>query len=142
METRRIADVFLDTGHVVALADPRDRYHAIAREWSEQVSRSQGQVVTTRAVLVEIGNILSSVKNRSFAAQYITAVERAPAFEVVPLSEKLFRRGFELFEEREDKAWGLTGCISFVAMRDRKLRDALSADGDFQQAGFNALLRS
>jgi len=40
-----------------------------------------------------------------------------------------------------DKEWGLTDCISFVAMRQRNLTEALTADSDFEQAGFKALLR-
>lgn len=43
--------------------------------------------------------------------------------------------------ERPDKSWSLTDCISFVVMRDRDIRSALTADGDFEQAGFRALLR-
>jgi predicted nucleic acid-binding protein len=31
--------------------------------------------------------------------------------------------------------------MSFTVMRDRDIRDALAHDRDFEQAGFNALLR-
>ena len=55
--------------------------------------------------------------------------------------EELFRRGFALYRERQDKSWGLTDCLSFVVMRERDIREALSADEDFEQAGFRALLR-
>jgi hypothetical protein len=39
-----------------------------------------------------------------------------------------------------DKEWGLTDCISFVVMKERKLTDALTTDHHFEQAGFKSLL--
>lgn len=143
METQnKMTDVFLDTGYVIALSDRRDRYHQRAREYAEQVSQGRGQVVTTQDVLVEIGNALASVGRRSFAAKYIRAIERADPFEVAEASPELFHRGLELYEERQDKEWGITDCISFVTMHDRGLQAALTTDRDFVQAGFTALLRS
>ena len=46
-----------------------------------------------------------------------------------------------MFADRPDKQWSLTDCISFVVMEDRGMQDALSADRDFEEAGFRALLR-
>jgi predicted nucleic acid-binding protein len=39
-----------------------------------------------------------------------------------------------------DKEWGLTDCISFVAMQERGLTNALTTDRHFTQAGFQNLL--
>jgi predicted nucleic acid-binding protein len=135
-------DVFLDTGFVVALSSQRDQHHRRARERAQQVSDERTQIVTTRDVLVEIGNALSAVGRRNFAVRYIRSIERDTSFEVVEASADLFHRGLALYDERPDKAWGLTDCISFVVMRDRDIWDALTADRDFEQAGFNALLRT
>jgi len=137
---RRMTDVFLDTGYVIALSNRKDPYHEEARERAEQISRERVQVVTTRNILVEIGNGLAAVGTRSFAARYIRAIEEADAFDVVESTPERFRRGLKLYEDRQDKSWGLTDCISFVVMRDRGIRKALSADRDFEQAGFTALL--
>lgn len=51
-----------------------------------------------------------------------------------------WRRGWDLYRQRLDKGWSLTDCISFVAMQDANLADALSADEHFRQAGFRPLL--
>jgi predicted nucleic acid-binding protein len=53
----------------------------------------------------------------------------------------LFDRGLELYEQRPDKKWSLTDCISFVVMKDEGLQEALTGDEHFQQAGFAASLR-
>ncbi|WP_201150090.1 hypothetical protein [Cyanobacterium sp. IPPAS B-1200] len=46
----------------------------------------------------------------------------------------------KLFESRQDKQWGLIDCISFSVMDEHNLKDALTSDRHFIQAGFNALL--
>ena len=56
-------------------------------------------------------------------------------------SSDLWRRGLELFAGRLDKEWSLTDCVSFVVMTDGGIRDALTGDRHFDQAGFNALLK-
>ena len=46
----------------------------------------------------------------------------------------------DLYRHRKDKDWSLTDCISFAAMTDEGLTEALTADRHFEQAGFVALL--
>jgi predicted nucleic acid-binding protein len=41
---------------------------------------------------------------------------------------------------RPDKDWSLTDCISFIAMEDQRITDALTGDKHFTQAGFRVLL--
>lgn len=53
----------------------------------------------------------------------------------------LFDAGVRLYRERPDKDWSLTDCISFVAMEERGIREALTGDHHFEQAGFVALLK-
>lgn len=43
-----------------------------------------------------------------------------------------------LFQNRSDKAWSLTDCLSFVVMQDRGIQQALTGDHHFAQAGFQA----
>ena len=60
--------------------------------------------------------------------------------EILPVGPELFSRALTFYSHRMDKEWGLTDCISFVVMKERKLRDALTADHHFEQAAFKALL--
>jgi len=45
------------------------------------------------------------------------------------------------YQERMDKEWGLTDCISFVVMKERKITEAFTSDRHFEQAGFTNLLQ-
>jgi predicted nucleic acid-binding protein len=49
--------------------------------------------------------------------------------------------GLDLYRGRPDKAWSLTDCISFVVMERDGIREALTGDHHFEQAGFVALLK-
>ena len=134
--------LFLDTAYAIALASKRDAHHARALQLSEAMVRDRVPVLTTQAVLTEIGNALAAPPYRSFAVHYLEMLRQEPSAEIVPASSGLYRRGFALYRERPDKAWGLTDCISFVVMQGHGIADALTADHHFEQAGFNALLRT
>ena len=132
--------VFLDTSYAVALSSHTDENHKRAVELAEEFETSNTHFVTTRAILLEIGNALSKVRHRAAAVRLLTALENDPNVEVVPASDDLYRRAFELYRDRSDKEWGLIDCMSFVVMNDQELTDALTADSHFRQAGFHTLL--
>ena len=46
-----------------------------------------------------------------------------------------------MLEQRQDKRWSFTDCISFAVMKQMKIADALTGDHHFEQAGFRALLK-
>ena len=96
--------------------------------------------MTTRAILLEIGNTLAKARHRQAAVRLLTALENDPKIEIVAASDELYHRAIDLYRERPDKDWGLIDCMSFVVMQDHKLVDALTADNHFTQAGFRTLL--
>lgn len=134
-------NAFLDTSYAIALAVEQDEYHAAALRLTDRIEEERVPITTTRPVVLEIGNYLATPERRPQTISYIDTLRREPAVEIVPLSTELFRHGFDLHRNRLDKSWGLTDCISFVVMREQGIHDALTADTDFEQAGFRTLLR-
>jgi predicted nucleic acid-binding protein len=132
--------VFLDTSYAVALATPKDHHHRQALALAGDLERLGTRMVTTRAVLLEIGNSLAKGRHRASGVALLEFLEADPKVEIVPLSEDLYRRGLELFKQRRDKEWGLIDCASFVVMRDHGLQESLTTDEHFDQAGFRALM--
>jgi uncharacterized protein len=131
-----MAIYFADSSFWIALVDQRDAHHAQAVDWSLNTS---GRIVTTKAVVLETVNTFSRPIWRDRAIALIEHIESRDDIEIVPFSESLWNRGWKLFRERLDKAWSLTDCISFELMHERRVREALTADSHFQQAGFRAL---
>ena len=132
--------LFLDTFFVQALLDRNDQFHQQCRQLEHHLEDAS-EVWVTEAVLVEIGNALSS-SNREGAARFIRACYRTDNVRVVRVDTPLLERGLALFEARQDKNWGLTDCISFVVMESEGITHALTGDAHFRQAGFVPLLSS
>lgn len=128
--------LFADTFYFIALLDASDAHHAVA---VERLRGREAVVVTTRWVLAEVADALSAPIMRRRAATFIEQLQRHPNFVVCEESDELFVSGLALYSARPDKAWSLTDCISFVVMEKEGVRQALTGDRHFSQAGFEAI---
>lgn len=132
--------VFADAGYWIALLNPKDGLHGKAREVSATLGKSR--IVTSEMVLAEVLNAFASkgesLRNAAYAL--VEQIRTNPNAEVVPMTSNAFREAMERYRNRGDKTCGLTDCTSFLIMEQKGITDALSADRDFQQAGFSALL--
>ncbi len=128
---------YIDTSFLIALYQAKDEYHAQARA----LAATPAQLLTSQWVLVEFAAAFSGVSDRARACEIITELENYQERLVVPASNEWFRRGLDLHRSRADKEWSLTDCISFEIMREFDVREALTADHHFEQAGFVALLK-
>lgn len=75
--------VFLDTSYAVALSATTDQNHARTAELADELEKSGAHFITTRAILLEIGNALSKVRYRSAAIKLLTALENDPRVQIV-----------------------------------------------------------
>jgi uncharacterized protein len=131
-------DVFADTSYYVSLLGERDLHHAQAVDLAQLCD---GQMVTTDFVLAEVGNWLSQTADRPLFLKLLDMLGADPQTTVIPATRDLFGAGCSLYAHRMDKDWSLTDCISFVVMEQQRLKEALTADHHFEQAGFTALLK-
>jgi predicted nucleic acid-binding protein len=133
-----MTSVFADTYYFLALLGSNEKRHAQAVEASRD---SRFGLVTTEWVLAEFGDAYSHPKDRAdFVALYRSLVKH-PRVRIIPAEAGLFKRGIDFFEQRPDKGWSLTDCLSFVVMHDEGITLALTGDKHFEQAGFKALLK-
>lgn len=124
---------FVDSGFVVALVGTRDERHAEAETLS--FLHEGAKLVTTDAVLLEVGNTLARYDKLAAAAVLRTMLD-SPETEVVRLDADLLEQALDLDESTPDQTWGLVDCVSFVVMRCRGITRALTFDRHFAQAGF------
>ena len=135
-------EVFLDSSHLIALASTGDEYHQKSIELADAVCASGRRVVTTEAVLLEVGNSLARLRYRPGGVALLRSLTNDESAMIEPVSTALFHRALDPYEARIDKEWGLVDCLSFIVMWDRGLTEALTSDEHFEQAGFVALLRT
>lgn len=129
---------FADTAYFLALLNPLDEWHRAAVRWSQIGS---GPLVTTTWVLVEIGDSLATTRNRRWFPDFAADLAASSHVRIMPADDAWFRRGVDFYRARPDKEWSFTDCLSFEVMRELGVREALTSDRHFVQAGFRALLR-
>lgn len=132
--------VFLDTSFILALENRDDPLHARAKQLDRELLATEATLLLHWGILLEIGDGYARIGRRVKAIQLLERFEREEGYRLYPISASLMNQGVALYRARRDKDWGLTDCLSFVLMEQEKVREALTADVHFRQAGFTALL--
>lgn len=131
---------FVDTGYLIALFSPNDAHHAQALALQAQVQRERRKLLTSEAVVFEVGAAFSRVAYRAVGQAVMHTLINDSLIETTPVTPALRDKALALFAQHQDKDWSLCDCASFAVMRERGVTQALSADHHFDQAGFTALL--
>lgn len=125
--------LFVDTGYVIALINENDKHHQEALALADKYENAT--LITTDAILLEIGNALSRIAREEVIA-IIHYFQTAPEVTVISLTSELMTKALNLYTRYKDKTWGLVDCVSFIVMQDRNISVALAFDRHFTQAGF------
>lgn len=135
-----MSEVFLDTSCIIALFNSDDPHHGQASRLLHAATSRGQQLVLTTAILCEAGDGFARRRYWQDAEAFMQSLLNDETTIVISADAGLVQRGLALMHSRGDKRWGLIDCVSFVVMRERGITAALTADRDFVQAGFNALL--
>ncbi|NOT01322.1 MAG: type II toxin-antitoxin system VapC family toxin [Phycisphaerales bacterium] len=129
---------FADAYYFLALLNPRDEAHAAAVAINRGLRRP---LVTSAFILMEVADGLAGTPGRALFRRLHERLTNDDRVTLVPPTAAIFDRAATLYASRADKAWSLTDCTSFVIMEDRGIREALTGDHYFEQAGLVALLK-
>ena len=131
--------IFADTFYWIALINPRDDWHQRVVALTEKLDRIQ--IVTTDEILTEILNFLSCYgrSTRYRSTQIIQKMIFDPNIQIIPQTHSSFLQGLELYENRLDKEYSLTDCISMQIMAQMGITKILTHDKHFTQEGFDIL---
>lgn len=130
--------LFADSFFFFAYLNPKDRMHEQAEAYFDLFD---GTLVTTAWVLTELADGMAGVADREAFLRFYDALRDEPDVKIFEADKALFQAGLELFRNRTDKEWLLTDCISFAVMKQEGLKEALTGDHHFEQAGFKVLLK-
>ncbi|MBE9232494.1 type II toxin-antitoxin system VapC family toxin [Cuspidothrix issatschenkoi LEGE 03284] len=132
--------VLLDTSGLLCFLHQDEAQHKTA---VELISNYNGRFITHNYVLAEL--IALSLVRRfpcSTVLMYSLELMENPNVEMVWVDEILHREAMDLLLVRQDKTYSLCDAISFVLMRKKGIREALTTDKHFEQEGFTRLLQS
>ena len=129
--------IFIDTGYLIALINKKDDLHEIA---AGAAKKFHGPFLTTQLILVEVANSLCLPQQRLLAISIIEKIQNDTLTTIIPLSSDRFKKAFLFYKKHSDKAWGMVDCFSFVAMDEFGVKQALTFDEHFRQAGYRVPL--
>ena len=133
--------VFADTSYWIAIASPKDQWHDVAKEAFSELGPTI--LVTTDSVLTEFLTFFSKSgqSTREKTVKMARMIMESPNNDVISQTRDLFLRGVELYEQRLDKGYSLTDCMSMVHMKKFQLVKVLSSDHNFEQENFRVLMK-
>jgi predicted nucleic acid-binding protein len=131
--------VFADSHYWIAIVNPGDQWAAAAK--SARALLGDVFIITTDEVLTEFLAALSiGGQMRRQAAKMVRLIMANPNVKVIPQTRDAFLKGLTFYENRSDKEYSLTDCISMNVMKTEYLIEVLTNDHDFEQEGYTVLI--
>jgi uncharacterized protein len=137
-----VIEIFADTAYWVALQLPGDSLRTAALRAVQQLPDGS-RLITSELVMIEFLNHVSRAGHhiRTDAAETWSRLESSPQVVMIPTSAFLLTRSRERYASLRDKSWSLTDCASILIMEERSIREVLTSDRHFEQAGFHILMK-
>jgi uncharacterized protein len=136
----KASDVFVDTSGLYALIDKRDSNHAAARDEVGRRIRAGRKLVVTDYVVDEAVTLAKVRGGHHVALRVLELLEQSVSIRIEWVGAERFAAAKMFLRKHADHAYSFTDCASFVVMRELALRQALTSDRHFKEAGFEALL--
>ncbi len=134
-------EIFVDTSGIYSVLVKNDDQHVRAAQILKTAEHGKRQFVTTDYVLDEAVTLLIARGHRSLVAPLLTATLESDACRIEWTDSDRFSQTSDFLLKRLDHSWSFTDCLSFVVMKQLRLREALTKDHHFEEAGFVPLLR-
>jgi predicted nucleic acid-binding protein len=134
------SDVFLDTSGLYAIVDKKDANYEAAKDEVGKVTRNGQRLVVSDYIVDEAVTLAKARSGARVALRILDLIEQSVGIRVERIDVGRFDEVKAFFRRHADHAYSFTDCSSFVLMRELELRQALTSDRHFSEAGFEALL--
>lgn len=134
-------EAFADTSALYAAVDARDAHHRNAALLMRQLAQTGRMIVTTDYVIAETLNLAVARRGRIVADRLLQLLETSSGLRMEWIGPERFLAAKAFFRRHGDHGYSFTDCTSFIVMRDLQIRDALTSDRHFTEAGFRTLLK-
>jgi predicted nucleic acid-binding protein len=131
--------LFVDTAGWMACADAADPAHGNARASRDAALEAGQLLVTTDYVVDETLTLVRMRLGLAAAEAWWAQVEGSSRVRHETIDALRAEKARSMFYRHRDKDYSFTDCTSFVVMRELRLKEALTTDRHFRQAGFRVL---
>jgi len=131
-----VRKLFVDTAGWTMLADESDPQHATACAFRDEWLASAGVLVSSDFVMDETLTLMRVRLGLNAAERWWDQVEGSPRVHWEWIDPARAEKARYWFFRWRDKDFSFTDCSSFVVMKERRIKAALTNDRHFVQAGF------
>jgi len=131
--------LFVDTAGWIACADGADPAHTRCCAARDAALEAGRMLVTTDFVVDETLTLIRFRLGLAAADAWWQQLDASSRVRWERVDSQRFEKARALFFQYRDKQFSFTDCTSFAIMRELRLRQALTTDRHFAQAGFEVL---
>ena len=117
-----------------------DEMHSRCARIISGAAKSAKRFVTSDYILDETATLLKARGHGRLIDPFFNAVLTSQALRIEWMDPERFDETRRLLLKHHDQGWSFTDCFSFHLMHVLHMRDVLTKDVHFRQAGFNPLL--
>lgn len=132
--------IFLDTSGIYSLLDKQDVNNKKTTEILKNCRTNKVTFVISDYIIDELFTLLSAKGLRHLCEDVSKLLNKTKAVKIEFVNEEVFHKAKDNFLKFKDKRYSFTDCVSFVQMKNLGLKEVLSSDKHFDQAGFKSLL--
>ena len=125
---------FVDTSALYALADIRDKNHAVAKSRFQSLLTEGEELFLHNYIIVETIALLQHRLGFPVAEQFLHDLSH---FSILWIDPRLHEEVSALFVSHKKRGLSFVDCASFVAMNQRAVKRAFAFDDDFITHGFS-----
>ncbi|NJM74407.1 MAG: type II toxin-antitoxin system VapC family toxin [Acaryochloridaceae cyanobacterium RU_4_10] len=135
--------MFIDTAGWASLFISNEPYHLQAAQYLQTARQQQQTLLTSNYIITELVALLHSPlrRPRPQIFEIVDTIKATPYVKIVHIDTATDLAAWNLCKSRLDKTWSLVDCTSFILMQQFNIRDVLTSDHHFEQAGFTRLLK-
>ena len=135
------SEIFVDTSGFYSLLARGDDRHSRATEVLRSAAEDKRRLVTSDYVVDETATLLQARGLVRLIPPFFETVFTSSACRLIWMDADRFHRTRAFFLRNLGRDWSFTDCADFVIMKELRIREALTKDSHFEEAGFVALLR-
>ena len=130
------AELFVDSGAWIALADADDQYHQLAAQAYPEFLGRYRRLVTTNLAIAEAYIVIRRALGHTAAMAFLDGLSASPRIEKVYSDPMLEVEAERILRQYADQDFSYVDAVSFALMHHRGLTDAFAFDQHFETAGF------
>jgi predicted nucleic acid-binding protein len=128
--------IFIDTGAFLARSIARDAHHSAARDGWLEIAATKQRCLTSNFVLDETLTLLGRRAGYRFAAEEARRLYASKQLEILRPEAAEEEAALQCFTKYGDQGVSFTDCVSFVLMKQKRVRRVFGFDQHFRTAGF------